>query len=936
MLNTKFILFASLMAALPLSGVAQQAETPASEFYPVNFDKTATLSRTDRYTNSIGFSSPSDGAQTIAVGQQSSKLVYNERLDQSFKAKAGESITPSVAYTPGTWMHTYIYLDCGKDGRFSFELNADNTIPEGSDVMSFSYYQACNSLGETGLSNSNSVAPPAFTIPADLPNGFYRLRYKVDWNNIDAGGNNAEGNLITANGGVIVDTRLNIHGDKVKMSCAATAGGSILKADGTDFSSEEIPFGQPYVIKAVPASGFTLSHVVIRHGHNLEGDSLVYGMPQYIDVTIPSFLFREGEFTIPAEYVDGDVRLIPYFCVSSGVNETGEDYAVNFDKETLENANAERILRSFKIAATNGGSTTITVPTTETTVYRDLTNKEVSAVPGDAVITTVRYTGEPMHFYLYVDYNQDGRFDILFDTNGLPTQSGELVSYTYYNGMNSLGETFDTPEQAGTAFPTFTIPEMLPIGVYRARLKVDYNNCDPGGQWTEGGTENQIDANGGYVVDFLLNVHNAEHKLTINTTNGSIHGVNNAGLPPTIQPFTVRTICPKAAVTGFVTDSITIRHGLNLDGPQYIRGNRQWSVYKKAYASSITLPKDSTNGDVIITADFKPTADADYELVWSDEFDAPDGTQPDASKWERCDRQSPTWKRFLSINDEEHVLTGFIEDGQFVARCIPNPFKGTDNVAMISGGIRTKGKYSFTYGKVEGRLKTEPHAGNFPAFWMLPQNSVEGWPYDGEIDIWEQIDGQNISHHTIHTKWANGKSDGSECQGQGNNPAKSGQNGNTTNGYYHTFGLEWTEKMLTWYVDGKKVFSYAKSTDQSHLDLGQWPFDAPFYIILNQSVGNGSWAANVDTGHTYETLFDWVRVYQKKAPSTGIDNVEKSSDMDVYVYPGTIRIVTPETKKVIVADLEGRIIFSEALQGNHNIAVHKGIYVMNGKKVLVP
>ncbi len=933
MLSTRRLLVISMLATLPLSIATASEDT---ENYPVNFDKGNTLSRTDRYTNSISFNSPSDGAQTIAVNQKTSKLVYNERLEQAFSAKAGEQVTPSVGYTPGTWMHTYVYLDLGRDGSFSFDLNEDNTIPAGSDVMSFSYYQACNSLGEQGLGGGNSVQPPAFTLPADLANGFYRLRYKVDWNNIDAGGNNNEGNLITANGGVIVDTRLNIHGDEVTIRSAASSNGVILKANGSELISEKAPFGKPYTLKVQPAEGFVLSHVVIRHGHNLEGDSLIHGTAQYADIAVPGFLFQEGTFTISAEYIDGDVRLTPCFSKGSHPGETTEDYAVNFDKATLESTNADRFLRNFRVSANEGGNTTISLSTDVNTVYRDMTHKEASVVPGDTVTTTVKYTGESMHFYLYVDYNQDGRFDAILNADGSPTMSGELVSYSYYNGTNSRGETLDTPEQPMTEIPAFIIPEMLPTGVYRARFKVDYDNCDPGGRWTEGGTDNQIDATGGCVVDFLLNVHRTEHKLIIHTTNGSIHGSGNTGLPPTIKPFVGRVISPLAAATGYKADRITIKHGHNFDGPQYIRGNRQWSVYQKSATSSISIPKDSVNGDVLVTADFQPTATAKYELVWSEEFDAPDGTQPDADKWERCDRQSPTWKRFLSINDEEHALTGFVEDGQFVARCLPNPFKATDNVNMISGGIRTKGKYSFLYGKIEGRLKTEPHAGNFPAFWMMPEDNSAGWPYSGEIDIWEQIDGQNISHHTIHTKWANGKADGSECQGQSNNPQKSGQNANTTNGYYHTFGLEWTENLLTWYVDGKKVFSYARSTDQSHLDLGQWPFDKPFYIILNQSVGNGSWAANVDLSHTYETLFDWVRVYQKSAPSTAVEHIESAEEWEVYVQPGSLRVVAPVTTHIVVAGLDGRQVFSGSVQGNRNIPVKKGIYVVNGKKVLVP
>ncbi|MBS7396430.1 MAG: glycoside hydrolase family 16 protein, partial [Prevotellamassilia sp.] len=195
---------------------------------------------------------------------------------------------------------------------------------------------------------------------------------------------------------------------------------------------------------------------------------------------------------------------------------------------------------------------------------------------------------------------------------------------------------------------------------------------------------------------------------------------------------------------------------------------------------------------------------------------------------------------------------------------------------------------------VEGRLLTLPHTGNFPAFWMMPQDNSKGWPYAGEIDIWEQIDAQNTSFHTIHSGWANGAGDGG--LGNSNNPTKGGTKSGVTNGYYHTFGLEWEEDLLSWYVDGEKVFSYAKLKNNADaLSKGQWPFDAPFYIILNQSVGNGSWAANADTNFAYETLFDWVRVYQKEGQihQTGIGTVSKKLRLDFFAAPGRLTIVVP-------------------------------------------
>lgn len=100
--------------------------------------------------------------------------------------------------------------------------------------------------------------------------------------------------------------------------------------------------------------------------------------------------------------------------------------------------------------------------------------------------------------------------------------------------------------------------------------------------------------------------------------------------------------------------------------------------------------------------------------------------------------------------------------------------------------------------------------------------------------------------------------------------------------------MEWEEDKLSWYVDGRKVFSYAKSTDADALAKGQWPFDKHFYIILNQSVGNGSWAKPADTNFTYRTEFDWVRVYQKEGQvNTEIGQAtDADANMDVYVRNG--------------------------------------------------
>lgn len=254
--------------------------------------------------------------------------------------------------------------------------------------------------------------------------------------------------------------------------------------------------------------------------------------------------------------------------------------------------------------------------------------------------------------------------------------------------------------------------------------------------------------------------------------------------------------------------------------------------------------------DVLLLVTTEPVEDA-YQLIFADEFDQPDGSSPDAEKWRVSTRRKSTWNRWISESQD----VAFIQDGHLVCRAIPNPDTSVDNVPMLTGAVETRDLFAFTYGKVEVRLRTEPYAGNFPAAWMMPQPPCDSWPNAGEIDIFEAIDAQNTSFHTIHSHW-------SYDLGHKNDP-KSSFSKSVNVGQWHIYGLEWTEEQLTFTVDGAVVGTYARSSDETVLEQGQWPFTHPFYLILNQSVGDGSWAKAPDTSHTYETRFDYIRVYQQ-------------------------------------------------------------------------
>lgn len=900
--------------------------------YPLNFDEAQVSGKAGNFLRYVELNGSADGDQRLTLGSLSPQLIYRDNLDFAFKAKAGEKLTPNFSFSSG-WMNGYVYLDRGRDGKFTADLNDDYTIPEGSDIMTYSYVETIENTegyksdGSKVTGNDrNFLNPPAFKLPEDLAPGFYRMRFKVDWGSVDPAGRMTESNSIVSNGGNVVDALMNVHGETVKISRSGGLNGDIMLEDGSKLESVTHGFGKPFTIVSNPAPDFELDYVVVRHGYNLSGDSLLHETPQWFEQKISALLFRDGKYTIPAELIDGDVMITPEF-INPGVKPEPdkEDYALNFDGKTLEVTRTDRRLNNFTVTTGGTKNTRIAVPTGSKLVYRDLLGKQVPASGGDEISAEVSYTGNAMHVYLYVDLNEDGRFNVALDANGRPMVSSELLSYTCYDGKNSLGEKV-SPTTSNWTLPAFKLPVGLPLGSYRARLKVDWNNIDPKGQWSKGG-ENNIDDNGGQVVDFLLNVHNESHELKVFTRNGSINGASNTGLPLTVTPFTSLAIVPTPVAPGYVSEGVVVKHGHRFDGPQYVRGNRQWSEYVTRSTGSITLPKDTVNGDVILTALYEPTDAAAYKLVFSDEFEDADGTLPSADKWMRCPRLTSTWNRWLSKTEAQHALTGYIEDGNFVARALPNPDKTSDNVDMITGGIKSMGKFGFKYGKVEGRLRTHKHTGNFPAFWMMPEDQSAGWPKCGEIDIWEQINNEDRAYHTVHTNWTYNLG----------NKTGSSFNESVQMDRYHTYGFEWNEKMVRWFVDGKQVGAYSKSTNEDALSKGQWPFDKDFHLILNQSVGDGSWAHRADINHTYVTLFDWVRVYQKDGQTnTGIVNAAVSPAFEISLRPGVLRILTEQAARITVTDLQARVLYSGIVEGQADVPLQRGVYIVNEKKVLVP
>lgn len=253
------------------------------------------------------------------------------------------------------------------------------------------------------------------------------------------------------------------------------------------------------------------------------------------------------------------------------------------------------------------------------------------------------------------------------------------------------------------------------------------------------------------------------------------------------------------------------------------------------------------------------------KLVWSEEFDQPS----------------------LNMDDWSHVIggSGFgngewefytdrpenirIEKNKLVIEIRKEQFEHRD---YTSARIHTKGKKEFTYGRFEARIKVPVSKGIWPAFWMNGNTNNQHWPACGEIDILEKIGREpKTVHGTLHGPGYAG------AYGIGEPYTIDEDFGDD----FHTFAIEWIPDQIQWFVDGNLFYTF-QDTD---LPEGvPYPFDHPFYILLNTAVG-GSWPDYPDesTQLPQFMLVDWVRVYQCEEYPPKATNSGSSANLNMML-----------------------------------------------------
>ena len=182
-----------------------------------------------------------------------------------------------------------------------------------------------------------------------------------------------------------------------------------------------------------------------------------------------------------------------------------EKYPVSFDKTALNTSAHGRMLNSFSLQQAGKDKQTKSVKTSKA-AYEDHTADEPFTVEAGSELTaSFDYTGEWMHSFVYIDFDNDGDFSY---KEGQWDQTGtDLVAFSFYSldsnpkndtsGYNSVGDELTGDARNTYAAPSFKAPAKA--GEYRIRFKFDWNCILPAGSST-------ILEDGGGVWDATLKV----------------------------------------------------------------------------------------------------------------------------------------------------------------------------------------------------------------------------------------------------------------------------------------------------------------------------------------------------------------------------------------------------------------------------------------------
>jgi beta-glucanase (GH16 family) len=268
-----------------------------------------------------------------------------------------------------------------------------------------------------------------------------------------------------------------------------------------------------------------------------------------------------------------------------------------------------------------------------------------------------------------------------------------------------------------------------------------------------------------------------------------------------------------------------------------LTANNTYSYWIDAFdaAGNVSNFTSTVSASTAASSTPQPPIPGTWNMIFDDEFNTLNNNTWSNEYWwgGNAGTQATFDPKQLSVSNGILTQTA-VEKSETASNGVTNPYTSG---LMTTGGLQgvRPASFTFTYGYVETRAQIAPGQGMWSAFWMLPADYSD----TNEIDIYENLgrlpnNDQGFYHY-------NGNYTG----------FSTATASNLTTGF-HTYGVDWEPNSITWYMDGKEMFS--TTTDV---------VNKPMYLLMNLDVG-GSWAGPLNSSSPASSswLTDYVRVWQ--------------------------------------------------------------------------
>jgi beta-glucanase (GH16 family) len=324
-----------------------------------------------------------------------------------------------------------------------------------------------------------------------------------------------------------------------------------------------------------------------------------------------------------------------------------------------------------------------------------------------------------------------------------------------------------------------------------------------------------------------------------------------------------------------------------------------------------------------VTGLWGQSAQAQWSVSWSDEFNGSANSAPDSSKWIYF-VGVPSGQGAVGYATNSRDNSYMDGTGNLVIQLLYNANGFTQypgSPKYTTAHLETDGKFAAgPYGKLEARIKTAYAPGIGQAFWAMGNDHLTDsvpWPWCGELDIME------ITYPTPgHNGWTlhGGETDGQTYFEYGGISATADlPSGQQFSQAFHTFGVQWAPYHLQYFLDGNQV----GEVYQSNIGAAQvWPMEKSYFLILSAGVGAGNSGTPTGAGFPQKLTADYVRYYKwaagAPAAPTGLTATSSNSNATTLswtasstagaaynIYASTSATFTADTSTLVVQNVTG-------------------------------